>query len=187
MSLLKNEFKFFFGMEPRQVDLWLINIFSLFMGIVLAFFVPIISEHTSLLQKIIIILLAWDDLGGIMANMTRSTNNYHLSNARVRLVFYSLHILQPFIIFLSFDLSVSVFLYTWLYPVLASILIVEFIKEDDKKLWSGILWVIGIITYMYVIQVPIYLMWFGITFFTKLILSYSVNHYPVQRSGKSDE
>jgi len=53
-------------------NLWLINMFSLSFGLLLAWGVPAIRDHTSRLQKLLILLLAWDDQGGVVANLKAS-------------------------------------------------------------------------------------------------------------------
>jgi len=63
---------FFFGISPMSRNLWLINMFSLSFGLLLAWGVPAIRDHTSRLQKLLILLLAWDDQGGVVANLKAS-------------------------------------------------------------------------------------------------------------------
>ncbi|GAB6100507.1 hypothetical protein JCM16358_23860 [Halanaerocella petrolearia] len=178
MNLIKDEISFFFGKSPKTFDVILINLVPIFLGILLAFFVPDIKETTTILQKVIIVVIAWDDLGGVIANFTRSTNNFHASSRKLRLFFYSLHFLQPLIIFITFKTSINFFIFSWLYPVLTALLVTEVIKDDYKNTFASAFWLIGIVTCIYVINPPIIVLWFAITFLTKLILGYSINHFP---------
>ncbi|MTI62228.1 MAG: hypothetical protein FH762_19960 [Firmicutes bacterium] len=151
---------------------------SILLGIFLAFFVPVIKETTNMLQKAIIVLIATDDLGGVIANFTKLINNFHASSHKLRLFFYSLHILQPLIIFITFKTSISFFIFSWLYPVLAALLVTEVIKDDYKSTFASVFWLIGIVVCIYIINPPVIVLWFAITFLTKLILGYSINHFP---------
>jgi hypothetical protein len=179
MSVIGKEMQFFFGENPKKFDAVMINLVSFGLGIVLAFFVPFIRENTTLLQKIVIVLIAWDDLGGVVANLTKSTNDFHAKSRKTRLFFYSLHFLQPLALALAFKTSLAFFLFCWLYPVISSFFVTDVIKENKNTI-AGLLWIVGIILYIYAINPPPVLLWFGVTFFTKIIISYSINHFPNQ-------
>ncbi|MCG8572814.1 MAG: hypothetical protein MJB14_21995 [Spirochaetes bacterium] len=177
MNLIKTELKFFFGDHPKLFDVLFINISTIIIGFVLVFLVPQIRENTTLLQKIIIIIIAWDDLGGVIANLTKSTNRFHAANKKMRYFFYSIHFIQPLVLFIFFEAGFFFFLFTWLYPV-GSVIILEFLKEEQKNTIAGLLWLSGIIFFIYFLEVPVILLWFGITFLTKLIICYGINHFP---------
>ncbi len=177
MGIIQKEMAIFFGENPRKFDVVAINMVTLLIGVALAYLVPAIRESTTMLQKMLIILIAWDDLGGVVANFTKSTNDYHAGSRRNRLVFYSLHILQPAILFYFFDTSLTFFLFVWLYPVLSAFAVSDLVSEEKRNTLAGLLWLVGIILLIYVIPVPTVLAWFGITFFTKLILGYAINHF----------
>lgn len=179
MNLIKKELSFFFGDRPRGFDIVIINLVSILLGVGLAYWVPIIRDSTTLLQKIIIILIAWDDLGGVIANLTKSTNDYHAASRSTRLIFYSLHFIQPLVIYYFFEVSIALFLFSWLYPVITAFMVSDIVADNYKNTFAGVFWLIGILLYIYVIPVPMVLMWFGITFFTKLIFHYAIDHFPV--------
>jgi len=169
---------FFFGDEPKQFDLIAISAASLVFSLGLAFGIPGIREATTLVQKIVIILIAYDVLGGVIATLTESTNRYHDRQPKTRWLFYSVHFIQPLILFYFFDTGMAFFLFCWLFPVVSSIIVREFSPEGIQRTVAGILFVLGVLAYIYWIPQTTGVEWFGYAFMTKLILGYGIRHFP---------
>lgn len=187
MNILKKEMAFFFGDEPRRFDLVAVNLASLAFSLGIAFGIPAIRESTLLWQKLVIVFIAYDDLGGVIANLTRSTNRYHDADRRRRWIFYSLHFIQPLVLFLAFNTGLAFFLFCWLFPVGSVILIREIVPREIHRTVAGILFVLGVILYIYWIPQVTGVEWFGYTFLAKLILGYGIRHFPENSGDAKDE
>jgi len=179
MNMIEKEMAFFFGDDPKTFDLIAINAASLVFSLVLAFGIPGIREATTPVQKSVLVLIAYDVLGGVIANLTESTNRHHDRQPKTRWLFYSVHFIQPLVLVCFFDTGMAFFLFCWLFPVVSSMIVRECSPEGIQRTTAGILFVLGVLVYLYWIPQRTGVEWFGYAFMAKLIVAHPVPWTPV--------
>jgi hypothetical protein len=188
MRIIKEQFVNIFGENPTPFDMVLINVAGPLSGIIIAWGIPEISQNLSLLKKIILVIIAWDINGGIIATLTRSTSRYiYFSNRYARLWFYALHVIQPLVIFIVAPASFEFFLFSWVFTVGSAVVVSEFIPEERRHSVAGFLLMMGFIYYTYFIEVPLAWRWFGYAFMAKVLLGHAVDHYGFNKEDAPDE
>ena len=133
-------------------------------------------------QTALLILLAYDLGGGVLANFTYSTKWYYDQSQTRRLVFLSLHFLQPLLMCLVFPVHwIGVALFS-AYTVTASFM-TNAIRFPQKQLTIGaILSLTGIIAlHSLDIGLPTTILLLLTLFLLKLPLSFSVRWYRLEK------
>lgn len=186
MGILRDQLSPLFGDNPRQFDLVMINLVAALIGVFLAWGMPEARENLSIFHKILMVIIAWDTIGGIMANLTRSTTEYYARSSRaIRLWFYAMHAIHPLaILFFSprgfhFPDGIIFFLFAWVYTVGSAFLVREIIPEDKKSSMAGLFIGAGIIIYTYFVKTPPAWEWFGYAFMVKLIICHALDHHGI--------
>jgi len=155
---------------------------------VLAFFTTVIclvlanDSALQLWQKCLLGVLAYDLAGGVMANFSYATNLYYDASQKRRLVFLSLHFLQPIALMLVFpDYYAGVLIFSGL--IIASSFMVNAVKNPQRQLIMGVLFsVMGCIlvlsTGLYLTPVLQLLL---VVFFIKLPFAFSIRWYRIEK------
>lgn len=178
MKILKDQFVNLFGENPTRFDLLLINIFAPLTGIIIAWGVPGIRENLPLFHKLVLVVIAWDINGGVIATLTRSTSQYIVSSNRyTRLWFYALHVIQPLVIYAIAPVTYEFFLFCWVFTVGSAVFVGEFVPATRRHSVAGFLLVMGIIYFTYFLEVPLEWKWFGYAYMTKLLLGHAIDHH----------
>jgi hypothetical protein len=164
------------GSSPTRVDLLLVHGSGLTFGaaLLLAF-----GPNLSVLQSVCLFVLAWDMAGGMVANLTRSTNQWYDNQpAWVRVVFVVAHIYQPLLAMWAFPLA-NPFLFIGLYFFMLlnalPILRIE-VADIQKPVAMGML-ALGLLLFSLLPVGEPALAWFAPVYLTKLIYGFAVNHY----------
>lgn len=140
----------------------------------LIFTIYLLPLNLSLWKYILIVVLITDISCGVVANLSTSTNQYYQKNSRLRLIFLSLHILQPLLFFIIFPELLHFFLFVFLYTISAS-LIVNWIKDKEfqQNIASAFV-VIGTILSLVFKNDILIIYSVAPLFMTKLILGFAV-------------
>ncbi|HRK27976.1 MAG TPA: hypothetical protein PK239_11910 [Chitinophagales bacterium] len=98
----------------------------------LIFTIILLPLKLSIWKYILVAVLVLDISSGVVANLSTPTNQYYQKNSRLRLIFLSLHILQPLLFIVIFPELLLFFLFVFLYTISAS-LIVNWIKDKEYQ------------------------------------------------------
>ena len=166
-----------FGRHPERCDVLLI----LATAVCGAALVMRQAGALAPLQQIILLVLALDVLGGMVANLTRATNDWYASRApALSYLFLVVHAAQPLIavLFLKADGAFFAFLYG--YSLIAGSVVVGRRRVPSHRVLAVALMAFGMVGYNAFITPPPYLTWFGYAYLFKLVYAFAVNH-----SGKA--
>lgn len=133
------------------------------------------QEDLSSLKKSILLLLALDLGGGVIANMTSGTNQYYESSLQKKYLFLLIHFLQPLLLAWVFPMDLPLILVTSMYTIIGSILIIKIGITSIQRVAAISLTSLGILlVFLLPYKNPI-LQGMFILFILKLVLSFSVN------------
>ena len=127
-----------------------------------------------LFQWIIYVLLIIDLTGGVVSNFTEGTNHYYAESAKRRLVFISLHVIQPLLMYWIFpDEGWNIALISFL--TLSTMLLVNGIGTYTKQRFFAAVFITLNITVAFLLGItPPVLLWLLIMFIIKLVLAFAV-------------
>ncbi len=171
---------FFHGESPTRTD-YVLTYGVAILGAVAA--VLLGGGGWTLIQQVVVFVIAVDILGGVVANVTRSTNTwYHQRSRRLGVIFILLHIIQPVVLMLAIDpgnwwYALGIFAY-----MVVSVFIVEALAGQDSQRPAAYgLVMIGIMIFTGVITTIPLLNWFAPAYLLKLVAGHAVDHYGVKR------
>lgn len=179
MKLLKQKIKVhpflheILGVESNLTDLLAILLASIALTITVQVLVN--DLDLSLLKNILLLLLTLDIGGGVVANFTEGTNNYYADSMKKKYLFVLLHVIQPLLLGWIFPLTNIMLLFSTLYTLLCTLLIINIKEHNTQRISAATLLILGITLlflfnpYHAVIQLII------IAYSLKLILAFAVN------------
>ncbi|MCY3414419.1 MAG: hypothetical protein INQ03_22420 [Candidatus Heimdallarchaeota archaeon] len=130
------------------------------------------------LQMIICGLILFDLTGGVLSNVTDSTNKFYYSKGiGWQLLFLGIHLFHPLIICFIFDISFLFFVLAYLSMVGGGYLIFTQERKEDMRMLAMILVLFLSIVEIYLFNLPRSLLWFPMVYNLKLIYGFSVQHY----------
>jgi hypothetical protein len=121
-----------FGRETTTFDLLAIIIGSVSFAL-LTLFVKWNADIT-IIKKIILIILALDIAGGVVANFTRGTNNYYAESLQKRYLFVLFHLLQPSILIWIFPNESLAVLGVSIFTLINSIIVLNVKKHYNQRI-----------------------------------------------------
>ncbi len=171
------------GKTPAQLDLLLVH------GLGLSFAAALLlafGAELSLLQGAALFILAWDMTGGVIANATRSTNDWYADQSPwVRRIFVIAHIYQPLLAMWAFPrANPFVFIGLYLFVLVSALPLLNFNERPDvqKPLAMGLL-AAGLLLFSLLPAGEPALAWFPLVYLVKLIYSFAVDHYSTAALG----
>lgn len=165
-----------FGKQPERSDLLLI----LATAVCGAALVMRQTGALTPLQQIILLVLALDVLGGMVANVTRATNNWYASRApALSYLFLAVHAAQPLIAVLFLNADGAFFTYLYGYSLIAGSMVIRWRHTPSHRGLAAALMVLGMVGYSTFITPPPYLAWFGYAYLFKLVYAFAVDHTQV--------
>lgn len=135
---------------------------------------------SGIVPLIVLIYIALDLGGGVVANITRSTNDYYAArSARLSVIFLLVHFEQPLLLTLALGLPISTAVFLYVYALVSGLIVVhERIKHPAvQKPLAGFLLMTGLLIYWAGFLPSAALSWFGVLYLTKLILMFAVDHF----------
>jgi hypothetical protein len=122
----------------------------------------------------LISLLYFDMAGGVVANLSTSTNQYYQKNRNLRIVFLLLHIAHPALFILVFSDYYQYFAFVGAFTLLVGLFLNSFKDIERQQNFAAFFVVIGI-TISFYFKVPINILYtFAPIYMTKLLLGFSV-------------
>jgi hypothetical protein len=162
-----------FGRETTTFDLLAIIIGSVSFAL-LTLFVKWNADIT-IIKKIILIILALDIAGGVVANFTRGTNNYYAESLQKRYLFVLFHLLQPSILIWIFPNESLAVLGVSIFTLINSIIVLNVKKHYNQRIIAVTLLLFSLIlSTLFNYTDPLTKMIMQL-FSIKLILAFSVN------------
>lgn len=124
------------------------------------------------IQYIGLFLIAWDLLGGVVSNFSKSTSEFYAKQTlRKKFLFLSVHFIHPLVLILLFDLSWT-FMQIYLFMLLGSWSL-QYVKRQSRDSYAAFLTILICIIIFILEPMPTYLLWFVPTYMVKLLLSMS--------------
>lgn len=176
-------YRFLFGDAPTARDLVIILLAATGAAALLAWFYVHSAAEVSLLALAVIVLITLDLAGGMVANATRSTNDwYRRQPMALNYVFLAVNALQPLLMGLFLGLPWSMAGLLAGYQFIAGCLLVSLRAHPVQTPLAAALLAIGLILFLGVSALPPVLTILGVIYLTKLVFLFPVNLYPVQSS-----
>lgn len=137
-------------------------------------------------QIVVLFVVALDVVSGIVANATRSTNVWYRQRPLWgRLLFVAVHFVHPLLAVLFVDAGNWTFFWAvYLYMLATTSILLTMPPTESQRPLAFAFYAVGVIGVIYLAPVAPILHWFAPTFFAKLILAFSVDHYNTQPSAQ---
>ena len=153
-------------------------------SLVLVYLAALIISGITLFQLIPLALPVWKTVlvavvsldvgGGVVANLSSSTNQYYQRKANLRIVFLALHVMHPLLLMVVFPQSTAYFVFVMVFT-LGSAFLVNLLKkrEFQQNVAAALLGVGVCLSFFFPLSIP-FLYAFAPLFMVKLILGFSV-------------
>lgn len=127
-------------------------------------------------QSLVLWVLFLDISGGVVANLSRGTNDHYNGQPMGRWVFIAVHV-QPLILAVVLKSSLSVALAVWAYTIMSSSLVNILRKKVYHRLLAGALYAVALCVYtLWDITLPPIVSLIYLLYMMKVIYSFSVDH-----------
>ncbi len=147
-----------------------------FIGLIAFFLVFLSLENSgiSLIKRIIVSFIFFDIAGGVIANLSSSTNQYYQKNERIRIIFLLLHILHPAVVIWVFPSSWILIGGVAALTLMGGVAL-HFIPDNEKRqVLAAALLVLGVLGSLY-LQAEVQVLYaFAPLFMVKLLIGFSV-------------
>lgn len=145
-------------------------------GIVAAFsLIGLVHQGIAPWRVILCGILFMDISGGVVANLSSSTNQYYQKNMRLRIGFLLVHCIHPGLFIVMFPLQYPYFLFCYLYTMIACLALFKVKDADLQQNMAALFVAVGISASLVFFPSPIKaLALFGPLFMIKLVLGFSV-------------
>lgn len=123
------------------------------------------------------ILLALDINGGVIANFTRSTNDYYKSKPKGRILFLLIHV-QPIILAVLFGDYFIPCMIIWAYTIASAFVVNSLMQHPAQKSIAAVFTAVGMcILILFFSSLPRLLLITLMFFLWKVAFSFAVDHY----------
>jgi hypothetical protein len=169
--------KYLYGVRPTRAELILTNLTAIFTGMIAIFMLPD-REDIGIITQFIVFAIALDLGGGVVANATRSTNDWYCSGPLwLRFVFLALHLTQPVLMALTVNLPWMTVGYLYLYQLCAGSVVIANRGSGFQMPLAAALLTLGLLFYTTFFLPEPGVIWFGVLYLIKLVMMFSVDHY----------
>jgi hypothetical protein len=169
--------KYLYGVRPARAELVLTNLTAIVTGITVIFMLPD-RQDIGIITQVIVFTIALDLGGGVVANATRSTNDWYCSRPLwLRFVFLALHLIQPLLMALTMNLPWMTAGYLYLYQLCAGSVVIAKRGSSFQLPLASTLLTLGLLFYNTFFLPEPGLIWFGVLYLIKLVMMFSVDHY----------
>lgn len=151
-----------------------IALVALAMPIAVLAVLPALVE-VELWRAVIAALLVADIAAGIVANLTRATNDHYAASCTRRAVFLTVHLHLP-IVALLLDLPVRAAVVGWALTIAAGIVVVALRHSELHRPAAGFGIVVVLCVTAMVSETPVVLLVITALFAVKVVLSFAVDH-----------
>jgi hypothetical protein len=169
--------KYLYGVRPTRAELILTNLTAIVTGMAAIFMLPA-REDIGIMTQCIVFAIALDLGGGVVANATRSTNDWYCSGPLwLRFVFLALHLTQPLLMALTATLPWMTVGYLYLYQFCAGSVVIANRGRGFQMPLAAALLTLGLLLYITFFLPEPGVVWFGVLYLIKLVMMFSVDHY----------
>lgn len=166
------------GKHATPLGLLLTYLAGILFGLVGAI---IMYQHGVELWKALLIgFLFFDVGGGVVANLTSSTNQYYQESPKLRLVFLYLHLLQPALLALLVNEYGTFALFLAAYTLGSGLVVHRIRSIEAQQITASTLTVIGITGLTFFNVSPPIIYAFGALFIIKILIGFSVRRPNLQ-------
>jgi len=160
------------GREATILGLWATYVAGSVFGVLGA--IAAYQAGIELWKAIIVGILFFDVGGGVVANLTSSTNRYYQESAVRRLVFLGLHIIQPILIAVLLGGYWEYALFLAAYTAICGLMLNSLRGPENQQVVAGLLCVAGIACLTLFSVSPAIIYAFGALFMVKILIGFSV-------------
>ncbi|MFY7922876.1 MAG: hypothetical protein ACOVSI_10710 [Gemmatimonas sp.] len=135
-------------------------------------------EDIGVITQFIVFAIALDLGGGVVANATRSTNDWYCSGPLwLRFIFLALHLIQPLLMALTVHLPWMTVGYLYLYQFCAGSVVIANRRSGFQIPLAAALLTLGLLLYITFFLPEPGVLWFGVLYLIKLVMMFSVDHH----------
>jgi membrane glycosyltransferase len=162
-----------FGLETTRFDLLAIIISA----VSFAALTLILNSNSAALatKAIVLIILALDIGGGVVANFTTGTNNYYAESLQKRYLFVIFHLLQPSVLIWIFPNELLAILGVSIFTLTSSLIVLNIKKKYNQRIIAVTLLLLSLILSTILNYTDPLAQVIMQLFSVKLILAFSVN------------
>lgn len=171
-----------FGEEQSVAAILSILLFGGLLTAAVAWRFPEMTESLPVWRSGLALLLVFDICAGCIANFTRGTSNYYASRSTHRLVFIAVHV-HLVLIALLLNVNLGFSLAVWGYTIGGAVVVNAYAGHRSQPFAAGLLLAGGLGIAPLLPHVQPYMLIAGMLFMLKVIFSFAVDHYGVQREG----
>ncbi len=169
--------KYLYGVRPTRAELILTNSTAIVTGMAAIFMLPD-REDIGVITQFIVFAIALDLGGGVVANATRSTNDWYCSGPLwLRVIFLALHLIQPLLMALTVHLPWMTVGYLYLYQFCAGSVVIANRRSGFQIPLAAALLTLGLLLYFTFFLPEPGVLWFGVLYLIKLVMMFSVDHH----------
>ncbi|MDA1475143.1 hypothetical protein [Bacillus changyiensis] len=165
----------FFGKKIFLLDLCLTLLFGIGMSALILTVTSSQWLHLDVWKSVLLAILALDITGGVLANFTSSTNHYYQQNAKVRLIFISIHF-QPIVLGFLFVPYIWICLSVWGYTITSALLVNHLVKHPGQRTIAAFLATSSICILLLFQLLPAILSCLLCLYMFKVIFAFAVDH-----------
>ncbi|MBD3328813.1 hypothetical protein GF340_05970 [Candidatus Peregrinibacteria bacterium] len=119
-------------------------------------------------------IIVVDIAGGVVANLSSSTNSYYRDKKKLRIKFLLVHFIQPLVLYFIFPNSMYFFIFLFSYTIISA-LIINMLKEaEDQQNIASTFLTIGAILCILIKTDYLTINIIGVLYMIKIILGFSV-------------
>ncbi|MCX7745789.1 MAG: hypothetical protein N2645_02710 [Clostridia bacterium] len=172
--------KFFhevFGKRSTVLELALTIFFSVGMSIFLLTCTYSEWKELEIWKIIVVVLLALDINGGVIANFTLSTNNHYKAHPKARLVFILLHVQPVILAHLLWNYFIPC-IYVWGYTIISALIVNALIRHPAQRTIAAVFLTMGFSgLFLFFSSLPKFLFITLLFYLLKVVFSFAVDHY----------
>lgn len=131
-------------------------------------------------KLLLIGILFFDIGGGVIANLTSSTNHYYQKSEKQRVFYLLLHIAQPLILGLLLDGYWSYVSCLAIYTIISAFIINKLPTTESQQVTAGFLVVVGIGALSLFDPLAMSIYAFGVLYMIKLLIGFAVRRPDVR-------
>ncbi|MFC3417937.1 hypothetical protein ACFOLA_00275 [Salinicoccus hispanicus] len=163
-----------FGRRTTKVELAIVLISCILLSSLLLFHAYDEWSDLAVWQEILLVILTLDITGGVVANVTKGTNEYYQTNHKARLVFLAVHV-QPLILgWILGNLLLGTII--WIFSII-TVLVITRIGERRLQRTAGMASaLVGLSILMLLADTHLILNGLLALYILKLVFSFAVDH-----------
>lgn len=166
-----------FGKESTVLELTLTLAFAILSTVLLLTKTYSEWQGFEVFQIVVILILAFDISGGVIANFTFSTNNQYKDSEKARLIFIAAHV-QPLILAFVLGEYYLPCVLTWGYTVISAFIVNRFAKHPAQRTIGSVFMIFGLLwLILFFYTLPKFLLVILTFYLIKVSFSFAIDHY----------